>query len=241
MCNKQPRQPKVRSHLKPTIRPATGSPGIFIKPLFEGAFFPRFIRRKQKTELGPFTSESSSILPYYRKSGINQIIGDTNPDFTFGMTHNFSYKNFSLSFFLQGCVGGDIFNANLMEVTMSGIGNIPQEMYNTRWTPENRAIAKWPKAYAGYGRTMKLSDRYVEDGSYLRMKNINLGYKWIPSFKGIESVNLYVSVSNVFTISGYSWFDPDVNSFGSDSSRRGVDMFSYPSSRTFSFGLQCTF
>ena len=170
-----------------------------------------------------------------------QIIGDTNPDFTFGMTHNFSYKNFSLSFFLQGCVGGDIFNANLMEVTMSGIGNIPQEMYNTRWTPENRAIAKWPKAYAGYGRTMKLSDRYVEDGSYLRMKNINLGYKWIPSFKGIESVNLYVSVSNVFTISGYSWFDPDVNSFGSDSSRRGVDMFSYPSSRTFSFGLQCTF
>ena len=73
------------------------------------------------------------------------------------------------------------------------------------------------------------------------MKNINLGYKWIPSFKGIESVNLYVSVSNVFTISGYSWFDPDVNSFGSDSSRRGVDMFSYPSSRTFSFGLQCTF
>lgn len=128
-----------------------------------------------------------------------------------------------------------------MEVTMSGIGNIPQEMYNTRWTPENREIAKWPKAYAGYGRTMKLSDRYVEDGSYLRMKNINLGYKWIPSFKGIESVNLYVSVSNVFTISGYSWFDPDVNSFGSDSSRRGVDMFSYPSSRTFSFGLQCTF
>ena len=75
MCNKQPRQPKVRSHLKPTIRPATGSPGIFIKPPFRrGAFFPRFIRRKQKTELGPFTSESSSILPYYRKSGIKTTV-----------------------------------------------------------------------------------------------------------------------------------------------------------------------
>ena len=75
MCNKQPRQPKVRSHLKPTIRPATGSPGIFIKPPFRrGLFFRRFIRRKQKTELGPFTSESSSILPYYRKSGIKTTV-----------------------------------------------------------------------------------------------------------------------------------------------------------------------
>ena len=113
------------------------------------------------------------------------------------------------------------FNANLLEVTMSGIGNIPQNIYESRWTPENRENAKWPKAYAGYGRTMKLSDRYVEDGSYLRMKNINLGYKFISPFKGIESINLFASVSNVFTISGYSWYDPDVNSFGSDASRRG--------------------
>lgn len=79
------------------------------------------------------------------------------------------------------------------------------------------------------------------NGSYLRMKNINLGYKLVSPFKGIESINLFASVSNVFTISGYSWYDPDVNSFGSDASRRGVDLFSYPSSRTFSFGLQCTF
>ena len=170
-----------------------------------------------------------------------KVIGDTNPDFTFGMNQNFSYKNLTLSFFLQGCVGGDIFNANLMGVTMSGIGNIPKDIYDSRWTPENRENAKWPKAYAGYGRTMKLSDRYVEDGSYLRMKNISLGYKWHTPCKGIELINVYASVSNVFTISGYSWFDPDVNSFGTDSSRRGVDMYSYPSSRTFSLGIQCTF
>lgn len=170
-----------------------------------------------------------------------QVIGDTNPNFTFGMNQNFAYKDFTLSFFLQGCVGGDIFNANLMGVTMSGIGNITQEIYDNRWTPENKENAKWPKAYAGYGRTMKLSDRYVEDGSYLRMKNISLGYKWHFPCKGIELINIYASVSNVFTISRYSWFDPDVNSFGSDSSRRGVDMYSYPSSRTFSLGLQCTF
>ncbi len=74
---------------------------------------------------------------------------------------------------------------------MSGIGNIPLNIYESRWTPENRENAKWPKAYAGYGRTMKLSDRYVEDGSYLRMKNINLGYKFVSPFKGIESINLF--------------------------------------------------
>lgn len=88
---------------------------------------------------------------------------------------------------------------------------------------------------------MRLSDRYVEDGSYLRMKNINLGYMLKSPFKAIESINIYASVNNAFTISGYSWYDPDVNSFGGDSSRRGVDIFSYPSSRTFSFGVQCVF
>lgn len=170
-----------------------------------------------------------------------QIIGDSNPDYVFGMTQNFTYKKFNLSFFIQGSVGGDVFNANLMHVTMSGIGNITQEAYDSRWTPDNNAGAKWPKAYAGYGRSMKLSDRYVEDGSYLRMKNINLGYTFTSPIKGIESLNLYASVTNLFTISKYSWLDPDVNSFGGDSSRRGVDLFSYPSSRTFSFGLQCTF
>lgn len=71
--------------------------------------------------------------------------------------------------------------------------------------------------------------------------NINLGYRWNAPIKGIEYINFYTSVSNVFTITNYSWFDPDVNSFGGDASRRGVDMFSYPSSRTFSFGVQCTF
>lgn len=169
------------------------------------------------------------------------VIGDTNPDFSFGMTHNFQYKNFTLSFFLQGCIGGDIFNGNLMSVTMSGIGNIPTDVYNSRWTPDSGEATRWAKPYAGYGRTTRLSDRYVEDGSYLRMKNINLGYTFKAPIKGIESINLYTSVSNAFTISGYSWYDPDVNSFGGDSSRRGVDIFAYPSSRTFSLGLQCVF
>lgn len=168
-----------------------------------------------------------------------QIIGDVNPDYIFGVNQNFKYKNFSFGMFIQGCMGGDIFNGNLSEVKMMSMGNLPQFIYDSRWTPENRENAGWPKAYGGFNRRVLLSDRYVEDGSYLRLKNINLSYKIKYPLKGIEYINISTSVSNVFTISDYRWYDPDVNSFGGDASRRGVDVFAYPSSRTFTFGIQC--
>lgn len=169
------------------------------------------------------------------------IIGDTNPDFVYGITNNFEWKNFTLSFFLQGSQGNDIFNGNLMDISMGNIGNIPQMAYDTRWTEENAAHARWPKAVASYERTMLISDRYVEDGSYLKLKNLNIGYNWKPTFKGISNINIYASATNLFTITNYSWFDPEVNAFGSDASRRGVDIYSYPSSRTFSLGMKVTF
>lgn len=89
-------------------------------------------------------------------------------------------------------------------------------------------------------RDMKLSDRYVEDGSYFRLKTINLSYNFGSVIKGISNLSVFGTVTNVFTITGYSWFDPDVNAFGSDASRRGVDIFSYPSSRTYSIGFKLT-
>lgn len=89
------------------------------------------------------------------------------------------------------------------------------------WTEANRASAKWPKAVNSYERTMLISNRYVEDGSYLKLKNLSIGYTWRPKFKGISSINIYGNATNLFTITGYSWFDPEVNAFGSDTSRRG--------------------
>ena len=169
------------------------------------------------------------------------IIGDTNPDFTYGITNNFEWKNFTLSFFLQGSQGNDIFNGNLMDIQMSNINNIPVFAYEGRWTKENTAKATWPKALTGYERDWKISDRYVEDGSYLKLKTLYIGYNWKPNFKGIKNINIYANATNLFTITGYSWFDPDVNAFGSDISRRGVDCYSYPSSRTYSVGLKMTF
>ena len=111
-------------------------------------------------------------------------------------------------------------------IGMSSIGNITQDAYNTRWTPENASIAKWPRVTTAMTRNMLLSNRYVEDGSYFRLKTVSLEYDF--------------TASNLFTITGYSWFDPDVNAFGTDASRRGVDINSYPNNRSFSFGVKLT-
>lgn len=169
------------------------------------------------------------------------IIGNTNPDYVYGITNNLSFKNFTLSFLLQGSHGNDIFNGNLQDVKLGNIGNIPLFAYNSRWTSDNYESALWPKATAGYTRNMLISNRYVEDGSYLKLKNVSIAYDWRNPFKGMESIKFSASASNLFCITNYDWFDPDVNAFGTDASRRGVDIYSYPSARTFSFGVNFTF
>lgn len=169
------------------------------------------------------------------------IIGNTNPDFSYGFTSTMNYKNWTFSFFLQGIQGNDILNVNLKRFSMDGSDNMPYFVWNSRWTPENRREAEWPRSLRTSARTMKASDRYVKDGSYLRCKNISLSYRWMHPIKYVESLNLVASVTNLFTITGYDWFDPDVNSFGSDPARRGVDISSYPSARTFNLGIQLSF
>ncbi|MDR6197278.1 TonB-dependent receptor [Siphonobacter sp. SORGH_AS_0500] len=169
------------------------------------------------------------------------IIGSTNPNYTYGFTNNFFYKGFSLSIFFQGVQGGSIVNTNLLKVRMNQLGNTPQWAYDTRWTEENKANAKWPRADASQVRVMLFSDRYLEDASYLRLKTVNLGYTFRTPVKSVESINVYASLGNVWTLSKYSWYDPDVNSFGGDASRRGVDMNSYPNNRTITLGFKAAF
>lgn len=170
------------------------------------------------------------------------IIGDTNPDYQYGITSTLNWKKWTFSFFLQGTQGNDILNVNLKQFDVAvGSGNMPYFVFDNRWTPENRANAKWPRADGTFTRAMKASDRYIVDGSYLRCKNISLSYNWTRPVKFVESVNIVASITNLFTISGYEWYDPDVNAFGSDPTRRGVDMSSYPSARTFNLGIQLAF
>lgn len=169
------------------------------------------------------------------------IIGNTNPKFTGALTSNLSWKGLTLSFMLQGLYGNDILNYNLTDITMSNLGNIAQEAYDHRWTKENPNGALWPKATAGYNRTWLLSDRYVEDGSYLKIKYITLSYDWNNPAKWLEKINFNFTVGNVWTFTKYSWFDPDVNSGGTNAACPGVDSYSYPAARSYSLSVNFTF
>lgn len=169
------------------------------------------------------------------------IIGNTNPDYTFGITNNFQYGKFNLSIFIQGVQGKDIVNSNLLSNKMAQTGNITQESWDNRWTPDNFQNAKWPKANSSFDRRLYFSDRMIEDGSYVRLKNINFGYTFSNPIKGLASVNVYGNISNLVTITNYSWYDPDVNSFASDPASRGVDLNAYPTSKTFTIGIKTIF
>jgi TonB-linked SusC/RagA family outer membrane protein len=169
------------------------------------------------------------------------IIGNTNPDFTYSLTSRLSWKGLSLNFMLQGSHGNDIFNYNLTDITMSNIGNITQQAYDHRWTAENPNGALWPKATAGYNRTWLVSDRYVEDGSFIKIKYITLSYDWNNPAKWLQKINFNFTVNNVWTFTRYSWFEPDVNAGGSNPACPGVDSYSYPSARSYTIGINFVF
>lgn len=170
------------------------------------------------------------------------IIGNVNPDFQFGITNNFYWKNISFSFFIQGNVGGNILNANLLQnVDMLGWGNIPQFAFDQRWRSDNPSLAQFPKPNEGYGRVTYFTDRFIEDATYIRLKNINIGYNFLKPLKYIANINLFANISNILTFTNYRWFDPDVNSFGGDVTRRGVDLSAYPTATTFQCGLKVSF
>lgn len=171
-------------------------------------------------------------------------IGNPNPNFIYGINSNMSYKNFDLTFFIQGVSGNDLFNASGMSSTIDyGFGlNMPKEVYQNHWTPSNTA-AKYP--LISNSVNARVSNRYIEDGSYLRLKNIQLAYnfplqKW--SAKWISSAQLYASAQNMLTLTNYSWWDPEVNSRGGgNSTQQGIDFYSYPIAKSVTFGLRVSF
>ena len=165
------------------------------------------------------------------------LTGNPNPKFIYGFSTNLSYKGFDLSAFLSGTQGNDIYNAaRLSFENPGGGGNLFKPMAN-RWTVD-KPNNEYPGAIQG-GR-LPITNRVVEDGSYLRFKNITLGYS-LPKIKGIEKIRLYVSLNNLFTITKYSGFDPEVNSYAGNNKVIGVDNLVYPQAKSYLGGLQITF
>lgn len=165
------------------------------------------------------------------------VIGNPSPKWIFSMNNNLSYKGFDLSIYLQGVSGNDIFNANnIMNEGMAGAANQTTAVLN-RWTGEGTSCVMPRAVLNDPAKNNRVSDRWVEDGSYLRIKNITLGYnfpqKWIKKLT-LENARLFVSCDNVATITGYSGFDPEVDINGIDNNR-------YPISRTLSLGVNFNF
>jgi TonB-linked SusC/RagA family outer membrane protein len=170
-------------------------------------------------------------------------IGNPNPDFLYGFNSTLGWKGFEFSLFIQGSQGNDIFNLNKAVTLDQGMGlNMPAEVWTDHWTPTN-TNAKYPKLT----RTLpgNMSSRFVEDGSYLRFKNIQLAYN-LPGTairaKWLRNAQVYVSAQNMITITNYSWIDPEMNVYGGGNSiNQGIDYFSYPTAKSITFGIRCGF
>lgn len=169
------------------------------------------------------------------------IIGNPNPDFAFALNTNLSYKNWTLDMAFTGVVGNDIINANLIDENdvKNSNHNVRKDAYYQVWTPENKGNI-YPRL--GYEPKCALSDRLVENGSYIKLSHVSLSYLLkFRKTKAIQSLTLTATASNLFTISSYSGYDPDVNTFANDTDRMGVDMTSYPSARNFTVGVIANF
>ncbi|RPD37894.1 SusC/RagA family TonB-linked outer membrane protein [Chitinophaga barathri] len=165
------------------------------------------------------------------------IIGNAQPDFIFGLNNTFDWKGLSLSVFLQGSYGNKILNSNRQQLELfTGQQNAAASALD-RWTPEH-TNTQIPRAKLDPAPVF--SDRFIEDGSFLRVKNIALGYSLPRSvFRNIASVEVYVSAQNLLTWTNYTGFDPEVTS-GSNVSP-GTDSGIYPVSRTVSAGAKISF
>lgn len=205
------------------------------------------------------------------------VIGSPMPDFTFGWTNTFRYKNFDLSLFINGSVGNDIYNYLSMKLThmnstwtnqLTSVNNRAQlapidankdysngvvvngvtvyhwydDVTNVRVTNPDTTI---PRASINDPNDNdRVSDRYIEDGSYIRLKNITLGYtfpremtkKW-----GLENLRVYANIQNLLTITGYSGYDPEIGASTASSNVMGLDNGRYPSPTVYAFGLNITF
>jgi TonB-linked SusC/RagA family outer membrane protein len=192
----------------------------------------------------------TGLIRYEDKNGDNainaldrSIIGDPNPDFIYGLNSATRFKNLELTLFFQGSQGNDIFNLNKASNLDMGWGlNQPEEVFTDHWTP-GKTDAKYPKPSNKINGNF--STRFVEDGSYLKLKNIMLSYSlpvksWRASY--LKSAQLYVSAQNMIVITNYSGYDPEVNAYGSNNSMvQGVDYTVYPNSKSFTFGIRCGF
>lgn len=191
-----------------------------------------------------------------------QVIGDPNPDFTCGLNNNFSYGPFDMSVYLTASYGGDVLNYQKVELSgMTSIYANQLSIVNDRaryqlidpagsdTDPANVVLANPDATIPRYAttdnnRNNRMSDRFIEDGSYLRIQTVSLGYT-LPSALTkkikMEKLKLYINVNNLYTFTNYSGYDPEIGSFDQNARLQNVDMGRYPAPRVITFGIDVDF
>lgn len=185
-------------------------------------------------------------------------IGDPNPDYTAAISNNLSYKRWDLNILFTGQKGGDVFWVDSWQLTgMQTTRNVTQDAYNDSWkapltyTPGqdpqvvydpsvgNTVNAANPAPVLDPGSRVLAQDRQIFDGSFIRFKNINLGYT--QPFKSGQSLRIYVSGRNLLTFTDYPGYDPEIQTYNKDPQRRGVDFGTYPGVKSYILGLRFNF
>ena len=185
-----------------------------------------------------------------------EVIGNAAPEFIYGWNNNLSYKNFDLSFLIQGSYGNDIFNA--VRIKTENPFNGTSNNLKNRWTIDNQntsvpvflssrdrnLLALGSNQTAGISPDQR-SSRWIENGSYVRMKNITLTYNLPTSILSkihVARLSAYVTAVNLFTITKYTGYDPEVSSFNAGGAGGlGIDLSNYPTSKIIMFGINLTF
>ncbi len=172
------------------------------------------------------------------------VIGDVNPDYTFGFTNNFKYKNLDISIFINGVQGNDIVNMNTVWNANIGTSkNVLLSMLQGAWKEgADNTNATAPKPIRQFWRTLPFTRRFIEDGSFVRIKNVNIGYT-LPTkvVRNINSIRVSLGVNNLYTFTNYSGYDPEINSYGDNPALFGVDLGGFPNSRTYNVSIKCNF
>jgi hypothetical protein len=207
----------------------------------------------------PLKNGTNSLLPNFQKGDVIYkdqnndgiidakdlvAIGNPNPKLTYGFTNTFKYKNIDMSILLQGTLGNDLMNLTRASGTMnSGVGtNYLVEAADFYSADNLNAALPRPSAYDHINNAV--SSRFIEDGSYLRIQNLTLGYSLpsdIISKIKLSRLRFYASVQNLYTFTKYTGYDPEVGSYNQDALLSGIDNGRYPTPRQISFGVNVEF
>jgi len=246
----------VNGYLSKTVTRTVegGYVGAFLGPVYEGIY--RDAAQLAGAPLNGFGADPAPFIvgdAIYRDLNGDGIvneddfttIGNPNPDFTYGFTNSFNYKGVDLSVFVQGSVGNDIYNLTRRAGTLNSNNYVNQFTEASDYYSAANVNGHLPRIGSGQAHPNNfLSGRYIEDGTYLRIQNISLGYslptEWISKIK-ITKLRIYGSIQNLYTFTKYKGYDPEVGSYNQDALLSGIDNGRYPTPRTMSMGFNIEF